>query len=136
MLKTKEIKLAILAEFGSLQKCSEAMGIDQSTLSRNLEKPTLKTLDKLEEVGVVFSSTRQSLAQLKKEIETKLEIIKLKDEVISLQRRTIENLEARCNLIGHELKRVNKAIKSLQKDCKYKDNCLLKNMEIEGPFKN
>jgi transcriptional regulator with XRE-family HTH domain len=46
------IKQNILIKFGTLSKCAEALGIDPSTLSRNLNHPTYKFLKRLRDIGV------------------------------------------------------------------------------------
>ena len=118
MLKTKEIKGAIIKKFGSLRECADAMSIDLSTLSRNIKKPTLKTLNKLREVGIVFDNP----------------IIKEKEVGyggLSLIKQ-IKLLEERNQAINIEFQKVKAQIIQLKKDCGHKEGCLVKNIKLKN----
>lgn len=49
-----EIELAINLHFGSKKKCAKALGITESTLSRNLKKLSNAFIQRLQGIGVVL----------------------------------------------------------------------------------
>ncbi len=54
MYNSKEIRKTILSHFYSLKDCAAKMGIKPSSLTTLLRKPSLRFIDRLREVGVVF----------------------------------------------------------------------------------
>ena len=55
----EQVESAIILHFGIIQpkiKCAEALGITQSTVSRNLKKLTPAFIQRLKGIGVVFDN--------------------------------------------------------------------------------
>ena len=104
MLKTKGIKAAIIKEFGSISECAKALGIDQSTLSRNLKEPSLKTLQKLQDVGVVFDVNIKTLKDNATSIVSGGDTITSNDRTEYLLNRVIQ-LEAEVERLNKQLKK-------------------------------
>ncbi len=125
----REIESAVIAQFGTKKKLAELLGMSQSQLSRSLKKLSESFIQRLKGIGLVIDTAPTEEMSISK-INIGKETMKLKDEIIGLQKRTIENLEVRCNLYSVELERLKAEVRNFQKDCKYKKNCLIKNLNV------
>ena len=113
----EQVESAIILHFGIKQpkiKCSKALGITQSTVSRNLKKLTPAFIQRLKGVGVVFDNHI------------------VKEEVGLSLLEQIKLLKKMCAKYEEELRKLQHQIIQLKKDCGRKDGCLIKNMKIEN----
>ena len=112
----ERVESAIILHFGIKQpkiKCSQALRITQSTLSRNLKKLTPAFIQRLKGIGVVFDNL--GIKEKSEPYSSRLE--KLIDKVFEL--------EEMCHKYETEHKRLLNRINELKKECKNGDNCLI-----------
>ena len=118
----EQVESAIILHFGIIQpkiKCARALGITQSTVSRNLKKLTPAFIQRLKGIGVVLDNP----------------IVKEKEVVgLSLdeQKEFIELLREKCKLYREELKSLQSQLKQIKKNCGQKEGCLIKNIKLDG----